>query len=273
MAPNGKENGFANGDIPEQEHELVEIDEKNDTCTKLHCFYCCDALYTFFHDEMEMIPPAFEDGKYPLFVTWNIKSSRPGGHARLRGCIGNFEPQELYEGLKDYALIAGRQDSRFNPITERELERLECQVSLLTDFEDARNYLDWTIGTHGIYISFPHPSLLPPASSLDPSPLSSHSGTPVPPGERGRGHWWSRGSGQHKFKNLNATYLPEVAPEQGWTQIEAIDSAIRKAGWDGRITEDLRRSIKLRRYQSRKCGVQWDEFIKWREEQVKLQDN
>ena len=43
-----------------------------------------------------------------------------------------------------------------------------------------------------------------------------------------------------------------------------MDSAIRKAGWDGRITEDLRRSIKLRRYQSRKCTVTWDEYVEWR---------
>lgn len=53
-------------------------------------------------------------------------------------------------------------------------------------------------------------------------------------------------------------------PEQGWTKIEAVDSAIRKAGWDGRITEDLRRSIKLRRYQSSKCEVGWNDFVAWR---------
>ena len=55
-------------------------------------------------------------------------------------------------------------------------------------------------------------------------------------------------------------------PAQGWDRIEAIDSAIHKAGWRDRVTEDLRRSIKLRRYQSRKCAVGWDEYIKWRKE-------
>ena len=47
---------------------------------------------------------------------------------------------------------------------------------------------------------------------------------------------------------------------------ETIDSAIRKAGWEGRITEELRRTVKLRRYQSRKCFVGWEEFVKWRKE-------
>ncbi|KZO92163.1 hypothetical protein CALVIDRAFT_541176 [Calocera viscosa TUFC12733] len=224
----------------------------------------------------------------PLFITWNIRSSRPGGHVRLRGCIGNFGAQDLYDGLKEYAIIAcvrlsscaiilpdtrilsARQDTRFNPITEKEVSRLECQVSLLTDFEDAENYLDWEIGVHGIYLTFPHPLTLPPPSSLDPSPLSSHTSTPVPPGERGRAHWWSRGNAP-RLRNLTATYLPEVTPEQGWTKVEAVDSAIRKAGWDGRITEDIRRSIKLRRYQSRKADASWEEFIAWREEQVGLQ--
>lgn len=63
---------------------------------------------------------------------------------------------------------------------------------------------------------------------------------------------------------MTATYLPEVAPEQGWDKLEAVESAIRKAGWDGPITEDLRRSIKLRRYQSRKCTVDWNDFVGWR---------
>ena len=65
---------------------------------------------------------------------------------------------------------------------------------------------------------------------------------------------------------LTATYLPEVIPEQGWDKIDAVDSALRKAGWDGRITEDLRRSIKLRRYQSSKCSVSWEDYIAWRKE-------
>jgi hypothetical protein len=42
--------------------------------------------------------------EHPLFVTWNVSSSR--GEKQLRGCIGTFSPQELDEGLKDYAVIS-----------------------------------------------------------------------------------------------------------------------------------------------------------------------
>src|SRR5580658_8272292 len=126
----------------------------------------------------------------------------------------------------------------------------ECEgsssVSLLTDFEDGDSYLDWTIGVHGFYITFPHPSLLPASASNSsaPSPLSSSSYLPRITSKR----------------SFSATYLPDVIPEQGWTKIEAIDSAIHKAGWTGQITDDIRRSVKLRRYQSRKCVVGWSEY-------------
>ena len=45
-------------------------------------------------------------------------------------------------------------DTRFSPITARELGSLEVAVTLLTNFEPASSPLDWTIGTHGLRISF-----------------------------------------------------------------------------------------------------------------------
>ena len=150
------------------------------------------------------------------------------------------------------------------------------RISLLTNYEDASSYLDWTIGVHGIYISFPHPSTLTPSSesSSAPSPFSSSVSLPtrrtlrqttdlsqITPGQTYTATYLRQvTSGQ----TYTATYLPQIAPEQGWDKIETIDSAIRKAGWEGRITEDIRRSVKLRRYQSRKCTVGWEEYVAWR---------
>lgn len=89
---------------------------------------------------------------HPLFVTWNTVTR--SGERRLRGCIGTFEAQELDEGLRSYALTSAFDDTRFSPITARELASLEVAVTLLTDFEPAASPLDWTIGTHGLRISF-----------------------------------------------------------------------------------------------------------------------
>ncbi|THV05411.1 hypothetical protein K435DRAFT_816394 [Dendrothele bispora CBS 962.96] len=229
----------ASDDVKEYESELCSID---------HCYHAFDALYCALVSSATPISPSFPDDKYPLFVTW--KTQRPGRSSRLRGCIGNFEPQSLHEGLAEYALISAFRDHRFRKVERSELPTLECCVSLLTDFEDAESYLDWTIGVHGIQISFPHPSTLKSAASATPSPLSSS-------------YYLPRLSSRQSF---SATYLPEVMPEQGWDRIEAIDSAIEKAGWNGSITEDIRRSIKLRRYQSRQCSVTWDDFVEWRKE-------
>lgn len=223
--------------------------EDDNICTQAHCFHAFDALYCALTDSAP-IPPDFPDEKFPLFVTWNTKSSRPGRAPRLRGCIGNFEPLPLRDGIAEYALISAFKDSRFSRIEEKELSFLECCVSLLTNFEDASSYLDWTIGTHGIYITFPDPALYPTSrsSSSASSPFSSSSFLP---------RFTSR-------RTLTATYLPDVIPAQGWDKIEAVESAMRKAGWAGPISEDTRRSVRLRRYQSAKCTVDWDDFVQWR---------
>lgn len=113
------------------------------------------------------------------------------------------------------------QDRRFSPITSREVPWLSCGVSLLTDFEEGEDYLDWEIGKHGIWIEF----------------INDH------------GH------------RRTATYLPEVMVEQGWSKLEAIHSLLRKGGFRGKITEQVCRSIKLTRYQSSKCEVSYQEYL------------
>ena len=59
---------------------------------------------------------------------------------------------------------------------------------------------------------------------------------------------------------LTATFLPHVAPEQGWTRIQTLDHAIKKAGWSGPIDEALRRVLKVTRYQSSLCAATYDEW-------------
>ncbi len=114
----------------------------------------------------------------------------------MRGCIGTFNEMNLHHGLREYAVtryakvlklvletcdsnvflvISAMKDSRFNPVSREELPRLHCSVSILCRFEDAADFLDWDVGTHGIRIEFYN--------------------------ERGA--------------KKTATYLPEVAREQG----------------------------------------------------------
>ena len=47
----------------------------------------------------------------------------------------------------------------------------------------------------------------------------------------------------------------------GWTHIQAIDSLLKKGGYKGTITPEVRASIKVFRYQSEKVTVNYDEYI------------
>lgn len=58
----------------------------------------------------------------------------------------------------------------------------------------------------------------------------------------------------------SATYLPQVATEQGWDMNETIDSLLRKGGYRGHITPEVRRSIRLTRYQSQEIHMSYQDY-------------
>lgn len=65
-----------------------------------------------------------------------------------------------------------------------------------------------------------------------------------------------------------ATYLPEVAVEQGWNKTQAIDSLLRKGGYKDKISEHLRRTLKVTRYQSEKYLLTYDEYVQFCQDQT-----
>ncbi|KAJ0968109.1 hypothetical protein J5N97_025026 [Dioscorea zingiberensis] len=150
------------------------------------------------------------------------KKAVNGGEPRLRGCIGTLEARDIITGFRDYALTSALRDRRFPPIQAKEIPYLECTVSVLTDYESALHHLDWEIGKHGLIIEFTDPDY---------------------------------------NTRRSATYLPEVAAHEGWTKMEAIDSLMRKAGYNGPITEPLRKRVRLTRYQSTLYTMPYSEYV------------
>lgn len=188
-------------------HQLTLTGYKTVVCDEM-IYYCFDVINSYLHKTYDKLKkPLFPDQEFPLFVTWSI-----GREKRLRGCIGTFSPLNLHEGLREYAITSAFRDSRFNPISKEELSKLSCSVSLLTNFEPAKDWSDWHIGKHGIRIEFFN--------------------------EKG-----------HK---RSATYLPEIAEEQNWDHKETIDSLLRKGGYKAPITNELRNQLEVTRYQSEK---------------------
>ncbi len=56
---------------------------------------------------------------------------------KLRGCIGCIgSSQDIFSGVRDNALGAAFSDSRFNPLTDGELDDIAIEVTILTDAEE-----------------------------------------------------------------------------------------------------------------------------------------
>ncbi|MCW8837125.1 MAG: AmmeMemoRadiSam system protein A [Thiovulaceae bacterium] len=72
---------------------------------------------------------------------------------QLRGCIGTFEPKEpLYEVIRNMSISSAFHDTRFNPVTEDELDDIEIEISVLTPRKKINSLDEIIIGKHGIYI-------------------------------------------------------------------------------------------------------------------------
>lgn len=212
-----QQNGHSNGIV-----KPINSHNKDVVCLEM-CFFCFDVLVNHLNHVAPPKNPCFTNDPFPLFVTWEL-----GKDKRLRGCIGTFKATNLHLGLRDYAIQSATKDERFHPINKDELNNLYVSVSILTNFEEADDYLDWEVGVHGIRIEF----------------------------------FNERGS------KRSATYLPEVASKQGWDRVQTIDSLLRKGGYRGSITQDVRNSINLTRYRSEKLTVSYNDYQSWQDQAI-----
>jgi len=74
---------------------------------------------------------------------------------RLRGCIGQFEPnQPLYKVVTEMAISAAKFDRRFNQVTEDELKDIEIEISVLTPRKKINSTNEIKVGRDGIYIVY-----------------------------------------------------------------------------------------------------------------------
>jgi hypothetical protein len=66
------------------------------------------------------------------------------------------------------------------------------------------------------------------------------------------------------FSHWTARQFFCVAFDAGWNHIECVDSLIRKAGYKGPITAELRQHLQVTRYQGSKSCVTHEEYLKAR---------
>ena len=73
---------------------------------------------------------------------------------QLRGCIGQaLSKTPLCDTIRDMAIAAATQDTRFKPITADLLADLEIEISVLSVPQPITDIAEITLGTHGIVIS------------------------------------------------------------------------------------------------------------------------
>ncbi len=71
----------------------------------------------------------------------------------LRGCIGFVNANKsLLESVKDLVLAAAFQDSRFSRVRKEELDHIQIEISILSDFVLIQSLREIKIGKHGIFV-------------------------------------------------------------------------------------------------------------------------
>lgn len=82
-----------------------------------------------------------------VFVTLNK-------HGQLRGCIGYIKPvAPLYRSVIEMTVAAASRDTRFLPVTEKEVRDIEIEISVLSPLKLMRSPNEIVVGKHGLYMA------------------------------------------------------------------------------------------------------------------------
>ena len=88
--------------------------------------------------------------KAGAFVTLKIKNE-------LRGCIGYItSEQPLFETICEVAKHAAIQDPRFPPLTQKEFNSIDIEISVLSPMKKISDYSEIKIGEHGLLVEEGH---------------------------------------------------------------------------------------------------------------------
>ena len=104
--------------------------------------YFTPGLEDLFKADYEVL-----DQKNGAFVTLT-------SNGKLRGCIGYIiGEQPLYETIKDAAIQAAYHDPRFPPLTEKEFDSVELEISILSEPFKMNTYDEIVLGEHGLILT------------------------------------------------------------------------------------------------------------------------
>jgi hypothetical protein len=74
-------------------------------------------------------------------------------NGELRGCIGRFTADiPLWKVVQEMAIASSTEDTRFSPVTAKEVDKLEIEISVLSPMKKIFSADEIVLGKHGIYI-------------------------------------------------------------------------------------------------------------------------
>jgi MEMO1 family protein len=95
--------------------------------------------------DKNQLPKVFME-KYGAFVTLNLNGN-------LRGCIGRMQPeQEIYKTIQEMAVAAAIHDTRFDPLSIDEIDKIDIEISILSPLRKINSIDEIVPGKHGILI-------------------------------------------------------------------------------------------------------------------------
>lgn len=72
---------------------------------------------------------------------------------KLRGCIGHMTGvKPLHKAVEELAQSSAFHDPRFPSLQERELDKIDIEITVLTPLEEISDLSALEVGRHGIYI-------------------------------------------------------------------------------------------------------------------------
>jgi AmmeMemoRadiSam system protein A len=91
-------------------------------------------------------------------ISQNIKSQHGAfvtlrEEGQLRGCIGFIDAKKpLYQVIREAAVKAAKEDPRFYPVTTIELNKINIEISILSELVPLASIEEIEIGKHGLLI-------------------------------------------------------------------------------------------------------------------------
>ena len=222
--------------------------------TAAHCAFCFDAILAECDaDVPQPLAVVHARDRYPLFITWKKRPSAPSSSlaaSAARSVSSLFGASSAAAAPATVPLSSYRLRGCIGTFSPKPLSSGLHEYAVTSAFHDHRFAPITASEVPSLHCSVSLLTDFTAAATWDDWVIGVHGITLT-------------------YRHVSATYLPEVALEQGWSKEETVEELMRKGGWEGRVGEKERREMKITRYESQKRGMGYDEYVAWKEEERK----